>query len=95
MKTFQEYLNDSSIEAFHIHARSPDFASITFVATDIPSLGWKVFHVRVKESAPIEIKVTPLMRLFAPLAALPIAQKLIARFSQPKTLHHRKRFSVC
>ncbi len=84
IKKFQEYLNDASIESFHIHARSPDSANITFVATEVPGLGWKTFYVRGKESAPVEIKVTPLMRLLAPLAKLPLAQKLLARLAQPK-----------
>ncbi len=85
LKTFQEYLNDTSIESFHIHARSPNSANITFTANDVPALGWKSFYIRTKESAPAEIRVTPIMRLFAPLAGLPFTQKLLARFSQPQT----------
>ena len=59
---------------------------VALAATDVPALGWKTFYVRAKESAPAEIKVTPLMRLLAPLAALPFAQKLIARLAQLKIL---------
>jgi alpha-mannosidase len=85
LKTFHEYLNDTSIELFHIHARLPDSANITFSASDVPALGWKSFYVRAKESVPAEIKVTPIMRLLVPLAGLPFTQKLLARFSQPQT----------
>lgn len=85
MIAFQEYINDTSIEAFHIRARSPESASVTFCAADVPGLGWKTFYVRGKESVPIEIKVTPLMKLLAPLAASPFAQKLLARLGQSKT----------
>ena len=84
IKKFQEYLNDTSIETFHIHARSPDSANITFAATDVPGLGWKTFYMHGRESVPTEIKVTPLMRLLAPLAKLPLAQKLLASLAQPK-----------
>ncbi len=84
IRTFEEYLADSSIEIFHIHAHSPDSASITFAAPDIPALGWKTFYVCSKDSLPAEIHVTPLMRLLAPLAKFPVAQKLIASLSRPK-----------
>ena len=84
IKAFEEYLNDASIETFHIHAHSPDSANITFSAADVPALGWKTFYVRGKESVPAEIHVTPLMRLLAPLAKFPIVQKLLASLSQPK-----------
>ncbi len=84
VRKFQAYLDDTSIETFHIHARSPDSASITFAATDVPGLGWKTFFVCPKESQPTEIKVTPIMRLLAPLAKLPITQKLLAGLAQPK-----------
>ncbi len=85
IKTLREHLKDTSIESFHIHARSPDSANITFAARDVPGLGWKAFYLRRKENAPAEIKVTPIMRLLAPLAKLPVAQKLISRLSQPNT----------
>jgi alpha-mannosidase len=85
LKTLDGYLNDTSIETFHIHARSPDFASTTFAAPDVPALGWKMFYVHAKESVPTEIKVTPLIRLLAPLAKLSVAQRLLASLVQPKT----------
>ena len=75
---------DDTIEDFHIHARSPNSANITFAAADVPALGWKTFYVRGKESIPAEIHVSPLMRFLAPLANIPAAQKLIERLSQPK-----------
>jgi alpha-mannosidase len=84
LKVFQEYINDGSIKAFHIHAHSPDAAAITFVAGDIPPQGWKTYFVREKRKIPAEIKVTPWMRLIAPLASLPFARKLLTQFSQPK-----------
>jgi alpha-mannosidase len=84
VKAIDGYIADDTIEAFHIHARSPDSAEITFAAADVPALGWKTFYVRAKESVPAEIHVSPLMRLLAPLANIPAAQKLIERLSQPK-----------
>jgi alpha-mannosidase len=84
VKAFQDYINDTSIEAFHIHARSPESASITFCAVDVPGLGWKTFYVRGKESLPAEIHGTPLMHLLAPLAKLPVVQKFLASLAQPK-----------
>lgn len=84
LRKFQEFQEDASIEEFHIRARSPDSASVTFAARDVPALGWKTFYVRAKESQPEEIRVTPLMRLLAPLARLPFAQSLLANLTQPK-----------
>lgn len=84
LKEFQGYIEDTSIEAFQIRARSPESAEISFVANDVPPLGWKTFYVRAKESAPAEIKVTPLMKILAPLASLPVAQKILATLSEPK-----------
>jgi mannosylglycerate hydrolase len=84
VKAFDEYLADPRLETFHIHAHSPDSANLTFAAPDVPALGWKTFYVRGKESAPAEIHITPLMRLLAPLAKLPVAQKLLAKLVQPK-----------
>jgi mannosylglycerate hydrolase len=84
VKEFDGYLADTSIETFHIHAHSPDSANITFTAVDVPALGRKTFYVRGKESVPAEIHVTPLMRLLAPLAKLPIAKKLLVSLAQPK-----------
>jgi len=84
VKAINEYIADDSIENFHIHARSPDSANITFAATNVPALGWKTFYVRGKESVPTEVHVSPLMKLLAPLANIPAAQKLIERMSQPK-----------
>ncbi|MFZ5858483.1 MAG: alpha-mannosidase [Chloroflexota bacterium] len=84
VKAIDGYLADDTIEAFHIHARSPDSAEITFAAANVPALGWKTFYVRAKESVPAEIHVSPFMRLLAPLANIPAAQKLIERMSQPK-----------
>jgi alpha-mannosidase len=84
IKTFQTYIDDASIENFHIHAHSPDSANITFAATDVPALGWKTFYVRGKESKPEEIHISPLMKMLAPLVKLPIAQKLLALLAEPK-----------
>lgn len=85
VKAIDGFIADDTIENFHIHARSPDSAAITFAAADVPALGWKTFYVRSKENAaPAEIHVSPLMRLLAPLANIPAAQKLIERLSQPK-----------
>lgn len=85
VKAIEGFLADNTIEAFHIHARSPESASVTFCAANVPALGWKTFYVRGRESVPAEIKVTPLMKLLAPLAKLPMAQKLLARVGQSKT----------
>ena len=84
LKELQNYLGDTSIETFHIHARSPESADITLSARNIPALGWKAFSVRGKERAPTELHVTPVMRLLAPLAKFPAAQSLLAKLSQPK-----------
>lgn len=84
LKTFQEYLDDTSIESFHIHARSPDSASVTFAAANVPPLGWKTFFIRAKAGLPVAIHVTPWMRLLTPLAKLPAAQNLLNRLAQPK-----------
>jgi alpha-mannosidase len=84
VKTFQTHIDDASIETFHIHAHSPDSANITFAAADVPALGWKTFYVRGKENKPEEIHISPLMKMLAPLAKLPIAQKLFARLAEPK-----------
>lgn len=71
------YLEDSSVEFFQIHGRTPEAADISFTATDVPSLGWKTLYVRAKQSKPMEIRVTPMLRLLAPLARIPFAGKLI------------------
>ncbi len=80
LEAFREFTGDTGIQAFHIHARLPDSANITFTAAAVPGLGWKTFYVRAKENPPAEIKVTPLMRLLAPFA-----QKLYARFPEAKS----------
>ena len=84
LKTFQDYIDDASIETFHIHARSPGSARITFVATNVPVLGWKTYFVRAKESLPVEIRVSPMIRLLTPLARIPVAQKLLDRLTKPR-----------
>jgi alpha-mannosidase len=84
LREFQTHISDTSIETFHIYARSPESAKIVFTATDVPPLGWTAFYVRPKESAPAEIKVTPLMKMLASLASLPLAQKILAGLSEPK-----------
>jgi len=89
IKEFQEYLDDPTIKDFQIHARLPDSAIITFVAVDVPALGWKTYFIRDKESQPSEIKVAPIMRLIAPIVKLPMLQKLlpIRLQSRGKLLH--------
>ncbi len=77
------YMGDPTVESFHIQGRSPDSANVTFSAADVPGLGWKTFRIRPRESRAPEIKVTPLMRLLAPLARLPIARRLISDLVQP------------
>ncbi len=77
------YLEDSSIEFFQIHGRSPESADIRFTATDVPGPGWKTFYVQARESRPMEIKVTPILRLLAPLARIPFAGKLIPGLGHP------------
>ena len=84
LREFQEYINDASIETFHILARSPEAAEITFVASEVPPLGWKAFYVRPKESEPADIKITPMMRILAQLASSPLAQKILSLLSEPK-----------
>ncbi len=83
MQALHEYLDDPGIEAFHIEARSPDSANVTFTASDVPCLGWRTFYVRPREVKPVEIKVTPLMRLLAPLARLPVAYSRLRDLVQP------------
>jgi alpha-mannosidase len=86
VKAFDGYLADTSIETFHICAHSPDSANITFAAPEIPALGWKTFYVRGKESIPpTEMHVSPWMKMLAPLAKLPAAQKLLANLAEPKS----------
>ena len=80
----REFVHDSSIEIFHIHARAPQSTDITFVVNDVPALGWKTFYLCAKQNNPPEIKVSPAMRSLAPLVSLPFVQKLIARLSRPK-----------
>jgi len=84
VKAIAGFIADESIETFHIRARSPDTANIAFCAAEVPGLGWKTFYVRGRESAPAEVRVPPLMKLLAPLANIPAAQKLIERLSQPR-----------
>ena len=84
-KTLQSYIEDPSIELFHIRAHTPESADILFAASDVPALGWKTFSVRSKPSTPSSIRITPLMRALAPLAASPFAQRLLARFTQNKS----------
>lgn len=84
VKVIQEYIQDTSIETFHIHARSAGSANVTFIAHDVPALGWKTFYLRAKESAPAAIKVSPVMPLLAPLISLPFVQKFMARLSELK-----------
>ncbi|MCL4529589.1 MAG: glycosyl hydrolase-related protein, partial [Chloroflexi bacterium] len=82
-KTLQSYLEDADVEIFHIFAHSPESANILFAAKNIPALGWRAFSVRGKESTPAPIHITPLMRILAPLASTPLAQKLITRLTRP------------
>ena len=79
----RDYVKDSSIEAFHIRARSPDSTHITFVASNVPGLGWRSYRVRSAVKKPLEIQVTPIVRLLALLGKLPVAQRLLARLAQP------------
>jgi mannosylglycerate hydrolase len=83
MKSLQAYVDDPTVQVFHIHARSPEGMQITFVAPHIPALGWRTFHVRATETMPAPIHVTPFLRALAPLLSSPLAQKLIARPAQP------------
>ena len=80
----REFINDSSIEVFHIHARSLQSTDITFVVNNVPALGWKTFYLYAKENNSPEIEVSPAMRSLAPLVSLPFVQKLIARLSNRK-----------
>jgi mannosylglycerate hydrolase len=84
-KALQGYIEDSSVELFHIRAHSRQSTHILFAASDVPAFGWKTFRVRGKESAPESVHITPLMRALAPLAASPFAQKILARFTQSKS----------
>ncbi|WP_256203539.1 glycosyl hydrolase-related protein [Nitrosomonas sp. Nm58] len=84
VKALHEYIHDSSIETFHIHARAAGSANVTFIANAVPALGWKTFYLRAKERVPAEIKVPLVMRLLAPLVSLPFVQKRIARHFEPK-----------
>jgi mannosylglycerate hydrolase len=85
LKLLQDFLKDASLETFHIHARSPEFSNVTFTAADVPALGWKTFYIQAKENKPTEIRVSPWMRWLAPLASSPIAQKFLARLTQPSS----------
>lgn len=84
VQTLKGYINDSSIETFHIQAHSPQFARITLVANDVPAFGWKTFYLRAKENDSPQIKVSPVMRVLAPLASLPFVQKLLTHHSGRK-----------
>lgn len=84
LRTMEEYLKDTDLEFFHIDARSPESAKIRFAATDVAGMGWRIFHVRAKDSKPVEIKVTPIMRLLAPALQTPFVQKLLRRRSEEK-----------
>lgn len=82
-KTLQSYIENPDIEIFHIFAHSPESANILFASKNIPAFGWRAFSVRGKESIPAPVHITPLMRILAPLASTPLAQKLIARLTRP------------
>lgn len=83
LKTLHGYIDDKSVESFHIHARSTEGRKVTFAATNVPGFGWRTFKVRAKESIPAAVRITPLMRLLAPLASLPFAQDLLTRLGRP------------
>jgi len=82
-KTLQSYIEDPDVEIFHIFAHSPESANILFAAKNIPAFGWRTFKVRGQESIPAPVRITPLMRILAPLASTPLAQKLITRLTRP------------
>jgi alpha-mannosidase len=84
LESFKQAIQDMSIESFHIHARLPDSAHITFVASAVPGLGWKTFFVRPSASVVTEVKLSSLMRLLAPLACSSAFQPLIARLAEPR-----------
>ncbi len=82
LKTLQTYIDDTSVETFHVHARSAEGRRVRFIASDVPGFGWRTFKIRGKEGHPTPVRVTPLMRLLAPLAAaLPIGK--IIQWFQP------------
>ncbi len=83
LKTLQGYIDDKSVESFHIHARSNEGRHVTFAAPKVPGFGWRTFKVRAKESNPAAVHITPLIRLLAPLASLPLVQNLLTRLTQP------------
>jgi alpha-mannosidase len=85
VKILQSYIDNPQIEIFNIFAHSPESANILLVAKNIPAFGWRAFSVRGREKIPAPVHITPLMRWLAPLAATPLAQKIIARLTQPSS----------
>ena len=78
----RQYLEDASIEFFHIRARTPESSKVSFTAKDVPGLGWRSFHVRSCESGAPEVELPWALRLLAPLGELPFVQKLLRRFGE-------------
>ena len=64
------YLQDPSVETYHVHARSASKTILTFVAQAVPMLGYSTFWARgkpVAEKAPV--RLNPLIKVLLPLGA--------------------------
>jgi alpha-mannosidase len=81
MDGFQLYLADPSIANYHIRARGETSARAVFVASAVPCLGWKTFHLRKKSvPPPAPVFLHPLARAFLPLG-LRLAQTGFGKYA--------------
>ncbi len=75
----EAWINNKDVDSFHVQVFSVDSTKITFTASDVPSLGWKTYHIHPREQKVEEpVRVPPLLRIFLPLIQLPFVQRLVA-----------------
>jgi mannosylglycerate hydrolase len=83
VKEILALLDDPSITAFHVRARTADAVTAVFCAPAVPGLGWRTFYVRASESQKAPATVPSVVRTLLPLAgriaSTRLGQALISR----------------
>ncbi len=81
-KQIDEFLADSSINAYHVRACSVSSTQIVLTIPEVPGLGYRTLWVQARpmhEKAPL--RINPLVKTLLPLARLHLLQELATRKS--------------
>ena len=77
MDQLEAFLQDNAIKRFHVRASYPSQAFISFVARDVPALGWKVINLRpMDQPVADQVKLTKFQMKWMPLL-MKLAQKQV------------------